>query len=75
MFPGLSPVEQALVTVLLKKGLLSTDQVRVAQVYGQEHKRDLRQAILELNLISPELLNQLAFERLSAAGRQRRCPG
>ena len=42
------------------------DQVRVAQVYGQEHNRDLRQSILELNLISPELLNQLAFERLSA---------
>ena len=28
--------------------------------------RDLRQSILELNLISPELLNQLAFERLTA---------
>ena len=66
VFPGLSPDEQALITVLLKKGLLSTDQVRTAQVYSQEHNRDLRQAILELNLISTELLNQLAFERLSA---------
>ena len=66
VFPGLSPVEQALITVLVKKGLLSPDQVRVAQVYSKEHNRDLRQAILELNLISPELLNQLAFERLSA---------
>jgi type IV pilus assembly protein PilB len=66
VFPGLSPAEQALVTVLLKKGLLSIDQVRVAQLYGQEHKRDIRQTILELNLISPDLLNQLAFERLSA---------
>jgi type IV pilus assembly protein PilB len=66
LFPGLSPAEQALVTAFLKKGLLSTDQVRVAQVYSNEHKRDLRQAILELNLISPDLLNQLAFERLSA---------
>jgi len=66
VFPGLSPSDQALVTVFLKKGLLSTDQVRAAQVYGKEHNRDLRQAILELNLISPELLNQLAFERLSA---------
>ena len=36
------------------------------QAYGQEHNRDLRQAILELNLISPEVLNQLAFERLTA---------
>jgi type IV pilus assembly protein PilB len=66
VFPGLSPVEQALITVLLRKGLLSTGQVQTAQSYGQEHGRDLRQAILELNLISPELLNQLAFERLSA---------
>ena len=55
-----------------KKGLLSTDQVRTAQVYSQEHNRDLRQSILELNLISPELLNQLAFERLSALAGQRR---
>jgi type IV pilus assembly protein PilB len=55
-----------LVTVFLKKGLLSADQVRAAQVYATEHKRDLRQAILELNLISPDVLNQLAFERLSA---------
>ncbi len=62
---GLSPVEETLITVLLKKGLLTTEQVRTAQVYGQEHNRDLRQSILELNLISPDLLNQLAFERLS----------
>jgi len=66
MLPGFSPAEEALVTVLLKKGLLSTEQVRVAQVYSQEHNRDLRQAILELNLISAEVLNQLAFERLTA---------
>jgi type IV pilus assembly protein PilB len=65
LFQGFSPAEEALITVLLKKGLLSTEQVRAAQVYGQEHNRDLRQAILELNLISPDLLNQLAFERLS----------
>ncbi len=65
MFQGFSPAEEALITVLLKKGLLSTEQVRAAQVYGQERNRDLRQSILELNLISPDLLNQLAFERLS----------
>ncbi len=64
--PAFLPVEEALLTVLLKKGLLSTEQVRIAQVYGQEHNRDLRQSILELNLISPDLLNHLAFERLSA---------
>jgi type II secretory ATPase GspE/PulE/Tfp pilus assembly ATPase PilB-like protein len=65
LFQGFSPAEEALIAVLLKKGLLSTEQVRTAQVYGQEHNRDLRQSILELNLISPDLLNQLAFERLS----------
>ena len=54
------PAEEALLTVLLKKGLLSTEQVRLAQVYSQEHNRDLRQSILELNLISAEVLNQLA---------------
>jgi type II secretory ATPase GspE/PulE/Tfp pilus assembly ATPase PilB-like protein len=66
MLSGLSAAEQNLINVLVKKGLLSSDQVRIAQVYGQEHNRDLRQSILELNLIPPELLNQLAFERLSA---------
>jgi type IV pilus assembly protein PilB len=66
MLPALSPAEEALITVLLKRGLLSSEQVRSAQVYGQDHNRDLRQSILELNLISPELLNQLAFERLTA---------
>jgi type IV pilus assembly protein PilB len=65
LLQGFSPVEETLITVLLKKGLLTTEQVRIAQLYGQEHNRDLRQSILELNLISPDLLNQLAFERLS----------
>ncbi len=66
LLPAFSPAEEALITVLLKKGLLTTEQVRAAQLYGQEHNRDLRQSILELNLISPEVLNQLAFERLTA---------
>jgi type II secretory ATPase GspE/PulE/Tfp pilus assembly ATPase PilB-like protein len=66
VFPGLSPVEQSLVSVLVNRGLLTPEQVRLAQVYGKDHHRDLRQAILELNLISPDVLNQLAFEHLSA---------
>jgi type IV pilus assembly protein PilB len=61
--------------VLLKRGLLSTEQVRTAQVYSQENKRDLRQSILELNLISPDVLNQLAFERLSALSVDNGQPG
>jgi type IV pilus assembly protein PilB len=62
---GLSPAEHALITALLKRGLVTSEHVRTAQIYGQEHKRDIRQSILELNLISPDVLNQLAFERLS----------
>ncbi len=61
--------EQVLVGVLIKRGLVTSDQVRSAQEYGAAHHRDLRQSILELNLISPELLNELAFERLAAMAR------
>jgi type IV pilus assembly protein PilB len=65
----MSPEEEVLVSVLIKKGLVTADQIREAQSYGQEHGRDLRQSILELALISPEILNQLAFERLTALAR------
>src|SRR4029078_6114890 len=60
----LTPEEEVLVSVLIKRGLVTAAQIRAAQQYGHEHQRDLRQSILELSLISPELLNQLAFERL-----------
>ncbi len=73
--PELSPAEETLITVLLRKGLVTTEQVHAAQVYGKEHNRDLRQAILELNLISPEVLNQLAFERLTALAADNGQPG
>jgi type II secretory ATPase GspE/PulE/Tfp pilus assembly ATPase PilB-like protein len=66
MLLNFSPAEEALITALMKRGLLSTEQVRAAQLYSQERNRDIRQSILELNLISPELLNQLAFERLTS---------
>jgi type II secretory ATPase GspE/PulE/Tfp pilus assembly ATPase PilB-like protein len=64
--PGASPADQALLTALVKNGLLSVEQIQSAQRYGLENHRDLRQSILELNLISPEKLNSLAFERLTA---------
>ena len=67
--PPLTPDEEVLVQALIKRGYLTADQVRSAQQYGAEHGRDLRQSILELNLISPELLNQLAFERLAAMAK------
>jgi len=62
----LTPDEEVLVQALIKRGLVTFDQVHSAQQYGLERQRDLRQSILELNLISPELLNELAFERLTA---------
>ena len=62
----LIPDEEVLVQALIMRGLVTSDQVRMAQQYGSEHQRDLRQSILELNLISPELLNELAFDRLAA---------
>src|SRR5208283_2451378 len=62
----LTPDEEVLVQVLIKRGLVTSDQIHSARQYGLEHQRDLRQSILELNLISPELLNELAFERLTA---------
>jgi type IV pilus assembly protein PilB len=65
----LTPEEEVLVSVLIKRGLVTADQIRSAQQYGHEHQRDLRQSILEMSLISPELLNQLAFERLTALAR------
>ena len=66
VFPSLSQGDQALAVLLINRGLLSVESARAAQVYCDEHNRDLRQSILELNLISPDVLNQLAFERLSA---------
>ncbi len=66
LFPSLSHGDQILIELLINRGLLSVEEAHSAQVYCDEHNRDLRQAILELNLISPDLLNQLAFERLSA---------
>jgi type II secretory ATPase GspE/PulE/Tfp pilus assembly ATPase PilB-like protein len=65
----LTPDEEVLVQALIKRGLVTSDQVRTSQQFGSEHQCDLRQSILELNLISPELLNELAFERLAAMAR------
>ena len=48
----------------LRAGLVDRRTGPPAQQYAHEHGSDIRQSILELNLISPELLNQLAFERL-----------
>ena len=63
--PPLSAADELLVQALTRRGLLTGEQVRQAQRHSMEHDGDLRRSILELNLISPEVLNQLAFERLS----------
>ena len=40
--------------VLMQSGLITMDQLQAAQLYSEENHRDLRQAILELNLISAD---------------------
>jgi type II secretory ATPase GspE/PulE/Tfp pilus assembly ATPase PilB-like protein len=64
--PTLPDVDVALATALLSHGMLSGDQLDKAKHYGVENHRDLRQSILELSLISPEMLNALAFQHLAA---------
>lgn len=61
----LSPADQALSAAFLKQGLITAEQLEAAQRYGVETHRDFRQSILELNLISPEMLNALAFEHIA----------
>ena len=64
--PALPEAEQALVSALTKNGMATAEQIQRARRYGAENHRDLRQSILELNLISPEVLNALAFQHLAA---------
>ncbi len=62
----LSVGDQNLVAALMKSGMVTADQVQKAQRYSLENHREFRQAVLELNLISSEMLNALAFEHLAA---------
>jgi type IV pilus assembly protein PilB len=57
--------EQPLAAALMRSGMVTGEQILKAQRYGLENHRDLRQSILELNLISPEVLNALAFQHLT----------
>lgn len=61
-----SSEDAILAAVLVKNGVLTEDEIEEARRFAEEHRRDFKQAILEKNLISPERLNQLAFERLRA---------
>ncbi|OJW18892.1 MAG: hypothetical protein BGO49_17730 [Planctomycetales bacterium 71-10] len=63
---GTSAEDAALAAVLIKNGVLTADQVEEARRFAEDHRREFKQAVLEMNLISPERLNQLAFERLRA---------
>jgi type II secretory ATPase GspE/PulE/Tfp pilus assembly ATPase PilB-like protein len=58
--------ESNLTETLVQSGLLSGEQLVAAQGYARDHNCDLRQAILELNLISSDRLTALAFEHLSS---------
>jgi len=68
--PGLSAEDSALVDLLLTRGMIDGEQLLSAWNYSKDHDRDLRRSIVELNLIAPERLNQLAFERLDALARE-----
>jgi type II secretory ATPase GspE/PulE/Tfp pilus assembly ATPase PilB-like protein len=57
--------DQGLGQYLVQNGLLTAEQLAAALRYASDHQLDLRQAILEMNLISSERLTALAFERLS----------
>jgi len=65
MLPALPAADQGLIAALVHNGLLTAEQVAAVQKYGAENHRDVRQSILELNLISPEMLNTLAFQHLA----------
>ncbi|WP_406697101.1 GspE/PulE family protein [Singulisphaera sp. Ch08] len=64
--PAESAADQILISVLVSNGLLTGDALQEALNYGRKNHLNLRQAILELNLIAPERLNALAFERLTS---------
>lgn len=66
LLPNLSAADAALAAVMLQHGLLNDEELLSAWNYSKDHERSLKQAILELNLITSERLNQLAFERLEA---------
>ncbi|AMV38195.1 GspE/PulE family protein [Planctomyces sp. SH-PL62] len=64
--PAASTEDAVLAAVLVKNGVLTDEQIQEARRHAEKHRRDLKQAILEMSLISHERLNQLAFERLRA---------
>jgi type IV pilus assembly protein PilB len=59
-----TPADQGLVAVLLKKGMVTAEQVQAALRHARETRHDLGKAILELNLIPTESLQSLALDRL-----------
>ncbi|WP_337176661.1 GspE/PulE family protein [Paludisphaera sp.] len=61
-----STQDAALAVALVRSGVLTEGQVAEARRFAEANGRGFAQAVLEMNLISPERLNQLAFERLSA---------
>lgn len=69
--PDLSAEDAAMVSGLLSLGIVDDEQLLAAWNYSKDHGRGLRESILELNLIAPDRLSRLAFERLEAMARER----
>jgi type II secretory ATPase GspE/PulE/Tfp pilus assembly ATPase PilB-like protein len=67
--------DENLSTVLVQNGLLTEAQFTMARDYARDHHCDVCQAILELNLIPPDRLNTLAFERIVGLARGEAMPG
>ena len=59
--------EQALGAVLVQDGLLSAAQLLAVQQYGQEHRLDLRQAILKLKMVPEDQLQRALVEGVPRA--------
>jgi type II secretory ATPase GspE/PulE/Tfp pilus assembly ATPase PilB-like protein len=61
-----SAADARLVAVLLQNGIVTADGVQTMLRHAAANKLDLRQAIVALALIPPDVLARLAFERLQA---------
>ncbi len=64
--PNPNKADEGLGAILIQNQLLTPEQLETARAYARDRSCNLRHAILELNLISAERLNALAFEHLSA---------
>src|SRR5262245_37830367 len=69
-----SESDEILLSLLQKTGLITHEQVQDIQRSAQENSQDVRQAILDLNLIPSERLNALALDLLVAQAPSKGIP-